>query len=87
MVIDLLSDMRVEGVIKELVEGFVINVRADTVIITFSGVYVDVSIGVVSNIGADVNANVLEAAMTALLFAMPSLCEESMPFCGATFRC
>ena len=38
VIIDVLYDMRVEEVIKELFKGFVINVRADTVIITFSGV-------------------------------------------------
>ena len=38
VVIDVLADVWVEDVIKILVEGFVINVRADTVIGTLSDV-------------------------------------------------
>ena len=56
------------------------------------GVYVDVSVDAVSDISVvgvllEVIANILELAMTALDFAMPTPRDRSAPFCRATFSC
>ena len=85
MVIDVLTDVWVEEVIKVFVEVFAVNVWTGVVIDSMSDVQVDVKIDVVSDIDVevltDVNANVLVVTMTALQFAMPSPCEESISFC------
>ena len=75
VIIDVLTDVWVEYVIKAAVGVFTINVWTGGVIGTLSGVQADVIIAVVSDIDveilADVNANVLVvAAMAPLQFAM-----------------
>ena len=76
MVIDVLADVRVDDVIKMLVEVFVINMRDGVVIGTLSGANVDVTIAVVSDIAVvvlnTVNVNILVAAMIDLQFVMPA---------------
>ena len=74
VIIDVPADVWVEEIIKVLVGAFVINARADTVVDTWSGVYVDVTTVVAPDIGVgvliDVNPNALVAALTAFWFAM-----------------
>ena len=69
VVIDVLADVWVEKIVKVLVGAFVINARADTVVDTWSGVYVDVTTVISPDIDVgvliDVNPNALVAAMTA----------------------
>ena len=79
MIINVLADVRVEEVVKILVEMFIINVRAEVLIDMFSGVSVDVLIVVVTSdidfveeVLTDANANVFVAAMTASWFTMSS---------------
>ena len=76
VVIDVLTDVWVEEVIKTSVGVFAINVWTDVTIGMLSGVKVDVVVDVLSDIGvealADVDANVLVVAMIVLYFAMPS---------------
>ena len=85
VVIDLLTNVRDEDIIKVLVEEFVINVWTDVLIDTLSEVYIDVTIDIVSDIGVAVltgaSANVLVAAMTDLGFATSAPSEESVSSC------
>ena len=67
-VIDLMDDVWIEEEIEGLVDMFVINVwAADLVIVKLAGVYVDVTIDFVSEVGVealtDANTNVLVTAM------------------------
>ena len=66
-VIDLMDDLWIEEGITVLVDMFVINVWADMVIDKLTGVYVDVTIDFVSEVGVealtDANTNVLVTAM------------------------
>ena len=75
VVIDVLSDVWVEEIIKELEEGFVINVWADMVIGALSRVQVDITIDVVSDIGVevmtDINVNVLVAVAIKFVMSAP----------------
>ena len=78
VVIDVLSDEWVGEVIKVSVWVFVINVRADVMIGTLSGVKVDVIVDVLSDssgvkVLADVNTEVLIAATIVLQFTMLAL--------------
>ena len=67
VVIDVLTDVWVEEVIKIFAGVFVINVRTAVVIDMFSAAWLDVTIDVVSDIGVevltDVNTNVLVVEM------------------------
>ena len=68
--IDALADVWVEEVIKILFEGFVINMCADVVIDTLTGVQVDVAIDFVSDVGVEVYGNVSVVEMIDLWFSM-----------------
>ena len=77
VVIGVMADEWVGEVIKVLVAVFVINLRADVMIITLSNVFVEVTIGVVSSDirveeSTDVNTNVLVAMVTALYVFIPA---------------
>ena len=70
VIIDVLTDVWVEEVIKTLVGVFTINVRTVMVLDVLSGAYVDVIIDVESDTGVevltDVNASVLVTAVPVL---------------------
>ena len=77
VVIGVMADEWVGEIIGPLVAVFVINLRADVMIITLSNVFVEVTIGVVSSDIrvedlTDVNTNVLVAMVTALYVSIPA---------------